>query len=75
MLRGSDGGWRYGFTYNIGMCDVELVELWGVLKGLEFAWQRGPSSLILETDSELVVKWLDRHEVSCASALNLVRAC
>lgn len=43
-------------TRNLGSCSPLLAELWGVLLGLHLAWESGHRSLILETDSQMVVQ-------------------
>ncbi|CAA7059955.1 unnamed protein product [Microthlaspi erraticum] len=58
VLRDEQGSWVCGFALNIGICSAPLAELWGVYYGLLIAWERCVPRLIIEVDSEVVVKIL-----------------
>ncbi|CAA7030525.1 unnamed protein product [Microthlaspi erraticum] len=74
VLRDANGAWVGGFALNIGICSAPLAELWGVYYGLNLAWERRVPRLILEVDSEVVVKILhaginDAHPLSFLARL------
>lgn len=48
-------GWT-GFSLNLGVADNMTAELWGILKGLELAWDPGQKRIILETDSKAALQ-------------------
>ncbi|KAF7819384.1 Non-LTR retroelement reverse transcriptase [Senna tora] len=50
VLRDRDGNFLCGFSRNVGSCSITLTELWGVLSGLQVAWNRGFKKVIIETD-------------------------
>lgn len=41
LIRDESGSWIGAFAFNIGICSTFMAELWGVLKGLEVAWNKG----------------------------------
>ncbi|KAF7814111.1 putative ribonuclease H protein At1g65750 family [Senna tora] len=51
VLRDRDGNFLCGFIRNVGSCSIILADLWGILSGLQVAWNRGFKKVILETDS------------------------
>jgi ribonuclease HI len=53
VIRNSAGGWLAGFAFHIGGITTSLrAELWGILKGLELAKERGFRNVCLEVDSQ-----------------------
>ncbi|PKI64943.1 hypothetical protein CRG98_014657 [Punica granatum] len=54
LIRNDSGGWVIGFVQNIRITSVTMTELWGVLTGLELAWNLGFWKVILEVDSLVV---------------------
>ncbi|MCH79274.1 putative non-LTR retroelement reverse transcriptase [Trifolium medium] len=58
LLRNSNGQWLGGFSHHLGCCNSYLAELWGVLDGLTFAFDRGHKKIELHTDSCVVVQTL-----------------
>lgn len=50
------GRWGTGFSLNLGVADNMTAELWGILKGLELAWDPGEKRIILETDSKAALQ-------------------
>lgn len=45
------GLWLVGFSKSIGRCNSLSAELWGVLGGLQFAWNKGYKKVELQTDN------------------------
>lgn len=58
LFRGTDGHWLCGFSRHLGSCTAFVAELWGVLTGLELAWERGFRRVELHVDSTAVVHTL-----------------
>ncbi|KAL6194707.1 hypothetical protein ACLB2K_035784 [Fragaria x ananassa] len=56
VLRNDRGEWLNGFSAKLGIGQVLEAELWGLLKGMEMAWQHGCNSLEVEVDSLVAVK-------------------
>ncbi|XP_004301685.1 PREDICTED: putative ribonuclease H protein At1g65750-like [Fragaria vesca subsp. vesca] len=52
----NQGEWLNGFSAKLGIGQVLEAELWGLLKGMEMAWQHGCNSLEVEVDSLVAVK-------------------
>ena len=55
LIRDAQGKWLHGFVYNLGICSIIQGEAWGVLTGLQRAWELGMKQFIIECDSKLVV--------------------
>ncbi|KAK8690240.1 hypothetical protein V6N13_088941 [Hibiscus sabdariffa] len=51
VLRDHNGGWIRGFSKFIGKCSVVEVELWGIARGLDLAWDMGYRRVMVESDS------------------------
>lgn len=51
ILLNDQGGWIAGFGRNIGTCTTYEAELWGVLCGFQFDWEKGIYNLFVECDS------------------------
>lgn len=47
-----------GFLMKLGKGSALVAELWGALMGLQLAWKRGATCLILEVDSRNVMEIL-----------------
>ncbi|XP_061369203.1 uncharacterized protein LOC133312077 [Gastrolobium bilobum] len=61
LIRNSQGRWLGGFAYKLGLlCSSFKAELWGVLRGLELAWNEGNRNIIIESDSSSVITVLTR---------------
>ena len=58
ILRNDQGHWIGGFSYRIGNYTAIIAELWGILIGLEWAWNMGIKKIILECDSKVAVSML-----------------
>ena len=60
LIRDETGRWLGGFTSKLGICNALTVELWGVLHGLNLAWELGFRKIILEIDSQVVTFVLNK---------------
>ncbi|XP_061371303.1 uncharacterized protein LOC133313907 [Gastrolobium bilobum] len=56
VIRNYAGKWIAGFSKRIGCGNVLLAEVWGMVIGLEWAWEMGYQQVILETDSMEALK-------------------
>ncbi|KAL4330206.1 hypothetical protein AHAS_Ahas13G0376900 [Arachis hypogaea] len=59
LLRNENGKWVAGLTHTIGNCSAFIAELWGVVQGLNLARRLGMKKIMVECDSEGVVKLLN----------------
>lgn len=50
-----NGGFCFGFSVSLGDCSILSAELWAVLYGVRFAWARGYTKIMIESDSLLAV--------------------
>ncbi|KAG7594142.1 Reverse transcriptase zinc-binding domain [Arabidopsis thaliana x Arabidopsis arenosa] len=75
VVRDTERGWLSGFVLNIGVCSAMLAELWGVYYGLYVAWEKGYRRVVLESDSALVVGYLQSGIEETHPLAFLVRMC
>ena len=64
-----------GFSINLGSWSEAKTELWAVICGLRMAWEHGVQNILVEMDSLLVTKWLNRKETSSGRVRNLKEKC
>lgn len=55
VIRDFNGKWLVGYAHRIGSCSIAKAELWGLLDGLNIAWDRGFRRVEVELDSLFVV--------------------
>ena len=63
-VRDNQGKWLFEFIFNIGSYGAIKAELWAIIEGLMLAWSKGCRKVVLEVDSELVVRWLQIVKLS-----------
>ena len=51
VFRDETGSWLMGFSRKLGICTSLQAELWNIVIGLDLAWDRRYSKLIIESDS------------------------
>ncbi|XP_061351083.1 uncharacterized protein LOC133296147 [Gastrolobium bilobum] len=51
VLRDEHGNWIHGFSRKLGHGSVLMAELWGILVGLQWIWQKNMRNVVLEGDS------------------------
>lgn len=56
-MRDFSGKWVFGFSFNLGVCNIDEAEAWGIFKGLSIAWEKGIKHVEVECDSLRVVNW------------------
>ena len=72
VLKNHLGNWIISFTKNLGICSTYVAELWGIVKGLQLAWQKGFRNMILEVDlGNLISKLQDRKKNEAELSLYL----
>lgn len=72
VLRGSYREGLGGFAQNISTCSVMRGELWGVLDGLNLAWEKGFRQVIIEVDILFVIEAIKKRELQRSNYHNLV---
>ncbi|KAF7835216.1 hypothetical protein G2W53_010075 [Senna tora] len=55
FIRDALGSWLWSMAKNIGSCSSLEAELWGVLSGLEIAWEKDFKKILVEVDSTVAV--------------------
>lgn len=60
IFRDLDDQWLIGVACNLGITVSVNAELWGVLQGLAMAWNDKFRHLILEVDSQVIMKLLTK---------------
>lgn len=75
VLRDSSGEWIQGFLYSIGNCSPFEAEAWAALKGIQLARHLGWKQLIIESDSEEIVNYLNNARIPTIAAHNILEAC
>jgi hypothetical protein len=71
LLRDFTGKWLKGFVINVGVATNTTAEFWGILKGLELAWELGFRSLLLESNSQNCLH-LIKHATTQDPHFNLI---
>lgn len=76
-FRNDNGGFCFGFSVTWGDCSILSTELWVVLYGVRFAWARGYTKIMIESDSLLAVNLIvnecsTRHP--CYSLVHQIQA-
>ena len=51
VIRDEMGIWKRGFCTNLGIISNVTAELWGIIRGLELAWEEGIRKIEVEIDS------------------------
>nr|GME09569.1 factor of DNA methylation 4-like [Ipomoea batatas] len=54
----NNGQMACGFGCKIRSTNVASVEAWAILKGLEWAWNKGVRKLVVRSDSKKIVEWI-----------------
>ncbi|KAL5817729.1 hypothetical protein ACOSQ3_026107 [Xanthoceras sorbifolium] len=75
VLRDHNGNWRGGFAARIAIGSILEPELWGLLKGLKAAWDRGFRRVMVETDSMAVVEVLKKRAAANHPVFGLLNQC
>ena len=75
LIRNQWGGWMGGFTHKLGSCSITDVECWGILNGLQLAWEIGCRKVILEADSLCAINSLNNTKSLPSKQRNLTTKC
>ena len=60
---------------NLGSATAPMAELWGVIHGMELAWDRGIRCLHVDVDSQLALSLIDKGVDSMHPLFRLVLRC
>ncbi|KAL5752310.1 hypothetical protein ACOSP7_022495 [Xanthoceras sorbifolium] len=75
LIRGSDCNWLGGFSCNRGLGSVLEAELWGVLEGLQLAWNSGFKNVVCECDSLATGNLLHQEAIPFNPFFNIICSC
>ncbi|BFG41860.1 hypothetical protein CerSpe_281350 [Prunus speciosa] len=76
VIRGADGDWICGFAVNLGKGQILEAELWGLYFGLQLAWDKGITNLLIEMDAAVVVSLVQQADtLSCHPLAALIQSC
>lgn len=70
VIRDSRGLWLSGYCMSIGCTTAFKAELWGILKGMELAWNFGIRRLMVESDSLSIISFLNHKKKESSSCNN-----
>lgn len=75
VIRDCQGHWILREARNLGICSPLLVKIWASFMGLQLAWERGYTNIILETDFKSVVSLLSDNDSSINTNHVLLEKC
>ncbi|BFG24885.1 hypothetical protein CerSpe_111590 [Prunus speciosa] len=76
VIRDSEGKWIAGFAVNLGKGGVLEAELQGLYHGLKLVVQKGISHVLVESDSEIAIKFLQNpHRLASCPYRDLMSDC
>lgn len=62
IIRDHNGKWQFRFVNNIGIGNSLIAEAWAALVGVQLAWNKRHTKVILESDSLEIVRLLSNKE-------------
>lgn len=62
VLRNGAGDWIGGFPCVYPARLSEECEAWALLKGMEWVWQRGIQPILIRSDADSVVRWINGED-------------
>lgn len=62
-----------GLPLKLGEANCLSSELWAILKGLEYGWERGGRQVVLESDSRMVVSLIKSQRGNFSSVVPLIQ--
>lgn len=65
--------WFGGFHKSNNVCNSLPIEFWGILRGLDLAWNRGFKNLMVEVDNIFVIEALQSPSLKNKQGSTLVR--
>lgn len=75
VFRDALGSWCLGFYQKSGACNAITTEMWAIWRGLRLAWQKKYTQLVVESDSQLAVRYLTEGVTRDNSLFPLVTNC
>ncbi|KAK7291983.1 hypothetical protein RIF29_07579 [Crotalaria pallida] len=61
LIRDGEGRWIIGYARRIGVTTAYKAELWGILTGMQVAWNDGIRNIIIESDSLTIVNLMNKE--------------
>lgn len=74
VLRDFQGRWIRGFARNIGRCSISKAELWGILDGLNLAWEMGFKKVSVEVDSMYAIEVRAKDDIRAHANYDIIFA-
>lgn len=74
-IRDDKRKWIFRFIEQLGDCQTNEAEMWGLLHGLNMAWKIGARNFLVETDSLTVYNWVKGVTDLCCTHANVVQEC
>lgn len=71
-MRDSEGRWLGGFIGKHKCNTVEESEAWAVIRGLDWAWEKGVKKVEVQSDSKVVCDWMQGNCGARGPALKLI---
>ena len=59
-MRNEFGIWKGAFEVNLGVASNIAAKLWGIIHGLQLAWEAGHKRVIVEVDLKAAIMLLDK---------------
>ncbi|KAF7844298.1 Non-LTR retroelement reverse transcriptase [Senna tora] len=78
VFRDAMRSWLWGMARNIGSCSSLEAEIWGILSGMELAWEKGFRKVIVEADSKVDIDLVLNgclKEHYCFNIVERIRKC
>nr|GMD43908.1 putative RNA-directed DNA polymerase [Ipomoea batatas] len=75
VLRDKAGSWLGGFTSKLMTQHVIESEAWGLLKGMQWAWNKGIRNIEIQMDSKDVINWITGTEQPRGPLRNIIHSC
>lgn len=71
ILHDCKGNIIFGFSFHLGKVTSMLVEVQGLLKGLQICYTLNICNILVETDSKMLVRWYSNKSDILSYFLNL----
>lgn len=73
LLRDSSRNWVKGYALKIGLGDALKTNIWAILHGIELVWHDRITSLVVESDSKVLIDMVNQEIEDGHNFLTLVR--
>ena len=75
MLRDQNGKWIVGFSSRLGSCSFGKDELLALVQGLRVTWNTDIKKLIVQMDSEVVIRKMKAPPKSNQAYYQVIKQC